>query len=225
MDLKDLKSAWNDYSSREASRRELDEPTIREMLKTRTINIVDKVERNIKINFAILFLILLFLVFGRFFITVSIPEGFEKPVWLILLDWLNIFFLAGTFIYFIIRYYSIRKRYAEISGLRASLKRIIKTLNTYQILFNLALFVLLVVAIVEFISGMYDGAVISALRHGGSSADLNTHQLFWAIIRGVGVLFFIVAIVFFSFRWGFKRLYGKYLVKLKATLHELDEIE
>lgn len=225
MDLKDLKSAWSNYSSREASRHELDEPAIREMLKTRTINIVDKVERNIKINFAILFFILLLLIFGRFFISVSIPEGFEKPMWLVLLDWLNIFFLAGTFIYFIACYYSIRKRYSEIGDLRTSLKRIIKTLNTYQILFNLALFVLLAVAIVEFISGMYDGAAISAHRHGGSSASLDTHQLFWAIIKGVGALFVIVAIVFFSFRWGFKRLYGKYLVKLKATLRELDEIE
>ena len=223
MDLKDLKSAWDNFSSRDASKHQLDEDAIRELLKSRTQNLVDKVERNIKIGFGILFLILLFLLVGNKII--PMPEGYAAPPWLGWLDWFNVVILGGTFIYFIIRYYSIRKYYSRITNLRNALNRIIKTLQVYKILFNMALFILLAVAVVEFITGMYAGAAISAETQGGRFADLDSRQLFWAILRGVGVLIFLIGLVFFLFRWGFRRLYGNHLKKLKATLSELDEIE
>lgn len=225
MDLNELKSAWNNFSSRDASQHQLDEDTIRELLKTRTKNLVDKVERNIKIGFGFLFLILLFLLCGNKLISFTMPEGYAMPLWLDWLDWFNGLVLGGSFVYFFIRYYSIRKYYSSINNLRDALNRIIKTLQIYKVLFNMALFILLVVAVVEFISGMYAGAAISAEMQGGRFADLNSQQLFWAMLRGVAALIFIVALVFFIFRWGFRRLYGDHLQKLKATLKELDEIE
>lgn len=225
MDLNELKSAWNNYSSRDANKHQLDENAIRELLKTRTKNLVDKVERNIKIGFGIMFLVLVFLLSSYKLVSNPMPSGYEMPPWLNLLDWINVFILGGSFIYFIIRYYTIRKYYAHISNLPEALSRIIKTIQTYKVLFYVALFVLLVVTTVEFITGMYAGAAISAETQGGSFADLNSQQLFWAILRGVFVLFFMVSLVFLVFRWGFKRLYGNHLQKLKATLKELDEIE
>ncbi|HBL76542.1 MAG: hypothetical protein A2W90_00540 [Bacteroidetes bacterium GWF2_42_66] len=225
MDLNELKSAWNNFSSRDASSHQLDENAIRELLKTRTKNLVDTVERNIKIGFGILFLILLFLLGGNELISISMPEGYAIPSWLNWLDLFNVIVFGGTFIYFIVRYYSIRKNYSSISTLRDALNRIIKTLKIYKVLFNMALFFLLVVAVVEFITGMYAGAGISAETQGGRFADLNSQQLFWAILRGVAVLIFLVSLVFLLFRWGFNRLYGNHLQNLKATLKELDEIE
>ena len=225
MDLKDLKSAWNNFSSHDASKHQLDENAIREMLKSRTQNLVDKVERNIKIGFGFLFLILLFLLGGNHVFPISMPEGYAIPLWLIWLDWFNVIVLGGTFAYFILRYYSIRKYYSRISNLRDALNRIIKTLQVYKVLFNMSLFFLLTVTVVEFITGMYAGAAISAETQGGRFADLNSQQLFWAILRGVGVLIFLVCLVFLLFRWGFSRLYGNHLRRLKATLRELDEIE
>ena len=225
MDLNELKSAWNNFSSRDASSHQLDENEIRELLKTRTKNLVDTVERNIKIGFGILFLILLFLLGGNNLFSISMPEGYDTPRWLDWLDLFNVIVLGGTFVYFIIRYYSIRKNYSSINNLRDALNRIIKTLKIYKVLFNVALFVLLIVAVVEFITGMYAGAAISAETQGGRFADLNSQQLFWAILRGVAVLIFLVSLVFLFFRWGFNRLYGNHLQNLKANLKELDEID
>ncbi len=225
MDLNELKSAWNNFSSRDANNHQLDESVIRELLKTRTKNLVDTVERNIKIGFGILFLILLFLLGGNNLFSISMPEGYASPLWLKWLDLFNVVVLGGTFAYFIVCYYSIRKNYSSISTLRDALTQIIKTLKTYKVLFNVALFVLLIVTVVEFITGMYAGAGISAEMQGGRFIDLNSQQLFWAILRGMGVLIFLVSIVFLLFRWGFNRLYGKHLQNLKATLKELDEIE
>jgi len=225
MDLDKLKSAWSNFSSRDASKHQLDENTIRELLKTRTKNLVERVERNIKIGFVFLFLILLFLLFGDKITPFSMPDGYAMPPWLNWLDWLNVVILGGSFIYFWLRYYSIRKYYSQITNLRDALNRIIKTLRIYKILFNMALFILLVVASVEFIIGMYAGAAISAETQGGHFSDLNSQQLFWATLRGVAVLVLIVTFVFLLFRWGFKRLYGNHLMILKSTLEELDEIE
>ena len=225
MDLNDLKSAWNNFSSRDASSHQLDENAIRELLKTQTLNLVDKVERNIKIGFGVMFLIMLFLLFGNEMFFVGMPKGYEIPPWLNWLDGFNVIMLGGSFIYFFIRYYSLRKYYSHISNLRDALNRIIKTLTIYKVLFNVALFILLAIAVVEFITGMYAGAGISAENQGGHFADLNSQQLFWAILRGVTVLIFLVSLVFLLFRWGFRRLYGNHLQKLKSTLKELDEIE
>lgn len=225
MDLNELKSAWNNFSSRDASNHQLNENAIRELLKTRTKNLVDKVERNIKIGFGVLFLILLFLLSGTELISFSMPQGYDMPRWTDWLDWFNVLVLGGSFIYFLVRYYSIRKYYSSITNLRDALNRIIKTLQIYKVLFNMALFFLLVVAVIEFLTGMYAGAAISAELQGGRFADLDSQQLFWAMLRGVAVLIFIVSLVFLTFRWGFKRLYGNHLQILKTTLKELDEIE
>ena len=225
MDLDELKSAWNNFSSRDASNHQLDENTIREMLKTRTKNLVDTVERNIKIGFGILFLILMFLISGNKLFSIAMPDGYSIPLWLKWLDLFNVLILGGTFAYFILRYYSIRKYYSNINNLHSTLVRMIKTLSTYKVLFNVALFILLIVAVVEFVTGLYAGAAISAETQGGRFADLNSQQLFWAILRGVAALILMVGLVFFLFRWGFNRLYGNYLQRLKATLKELDEIE
>lgn len=224
MDLKDLQSAWNNFSSRDSHTHRLDEDAIRELLKTRTKNVVDKVERNIKIGVGVLFIMLILLLGGNWLIDVSIPQGHTVPRWLDWIDWLNSGMLGGTFLYFILRYYSIRKDYSQINTLRDGLNRIIKTLVIYKVLFHFALFILLVVAIIEFISGMYGGAVIAASNQGGHFDDLNTQQLFWAILRGTGILFSLIAIVYLLLRWGFRRLYGDHLKMLQATLKELDEI-
>ncbi len=225
MDLKDLQSAWNNFSSREADKHRLDENAIRELLKTRTKNVVDKVERNIKIGMGALFVLLVLFLGGNWFVDVSVPQGHIAPWWLDWIDWVNSALLGGTFLYFILRYYSIRKDYAQISNLRDALNRIIKTLVVYKVLFHFALFVLLLIGIIEFVTGMYGGMVISAHRNGGTIEDLNTKQLFWAVLYGIGILVVLISIVYLLLRWGFRRLYGDHLKMLQSTLKELDEID
>jgi len=45
------------------------------------------------------------------------------------------------------------------------------------------------------------------------------------MIVGVSLLIIVpmIAFSFFVLRWGFNKLYGRYLVKLEETLQELDE--
>ena len=54
MDLKDLKTAWNAYSSKEVDKHRLGKEAIDEMLKKRTKSLVDRIDRNIRIGVAVL---------------------------------------------------------------------------------------------------------------------------------------------------------------------------
>lgn len=222
MELQDLKSAWNSFSSRNENTHRLDEQTIREMLKKRTNDIVGKVDRNIRINFGMLLLLLIFWMFGSE-LAGGMPQGVQTPVWIVWLDRFNALVLGGTFTYFIIRYNTIRKSANLTNNLRDNLNRIIKTLVIYKVLFYSAMVLLLLTATIEFVSGLYGGIAISAQVPGADKVGLNSHQLFWGIVLGVSLLVIIVLMIVAIFTWGFKRLYGKYLTQLRETLRELDE--
>ena len=65
MDLKDLKKTWEKL----ASNKELDENQIRVMLGKRTKNLIERIERNIRIGFIVLLLLILFFVLNDFVIS------------------------------------------------------------------------------------------------------------------------------------------------------------
>jgi len=76
-----------------------------------------------------------------------------------------------------------------------------------------------------FITGLYQESVAEMEMKGLSFADIQKDQLFLEIV--IGLVFLVVAVggIFVFFRWGFRRLYGKYCQKLKQTLKELNEID
>lgn len=77
----------------------------------------------------------------------------------------------------------------------------------------------------SFISGMYEGALIDFHRQGLATSEIQFNQVLLVIL--IGFLFLVVTVggFFLLLRWGFRRLYGNYIDKLKHTLKELDEIE
>ena len=109
MDLNDLKKAWDKL----ASGKELDETQIREMLGKRTKNLIEKIERNIRIGFFVLFAIILIFICNDFIISPllvkNIDVGIELPLWLQILSIFGDLIIIFTFLFFVARYYKVKK--------------------------------------------------------------------------------------------------------------------
>ena len=100
----------------------------------------------------------------------------------------------------------------------------IDTLRLYQRLFYLALATFVVAIGLAFVSGIYEGGKMQFETSGAQLADVDTQQLVLIVVIGLAVLVLIVGGVFLFLRWGFRKLYGNYIKKLKNTLRELDEL-
>ena len=228
MELKDLKSAWDKFSSNDANKHQLGEDAILDMLKKRTKNMIERIDRNIKIGFGILLLISLLFILDNLLLTPFIADkdkGIEVPTWVFITDAINTIFILGTFIYFNLRYRAVRRSYSHTSDLKNVLVGIVRILNSYRKLFYLALTILLLVLGVSFVTGMFTGFEVAAHSQGGDVQDLDVMQVAKTVAIGILILFAFTIGLFLFFRWGFQKLYGNYIQKLKDTLQELDEIE
>lgn len=225
MELKDLKKAWQNMGSNE----ELDESQIENMLRKHTSNLLERIDRNIKIGFGILFILITLFVLDDFVFSPmlinSMGSDFEIPGWLLFLSTFSNALILTTFIYFVVKYYRVKKSCDISCNLRQTLVRIIKILKIYQRLFYLALIILSVAITVSFITGMYTGMEESAAENGVLMSEIPVRSLLLAILAGFIVLVLMVGGIFMLMRWGFRRLYGNYIHKLKSTLNELNELD
>jgi len=223
MELKDLKNTWNKL----ASNNDLDESQLNAMLRKRTKNVIERIERNIKIGFVVLFALILIFAFDDFLISPMMMEDINLsiPNWLLFLGVFSNALIFTTFIYFAIKYYRV-KRICDITcNLKDTLRKIIDTLNIYQRLFYLALISLTLTMALGFVTGLYQGSVGEFENQVISFSEIQMGQLILTIVIGLVFLFIIVGGIFISLRWGFRKLYGNYLLKLKLTLKELEEID
>lgn len=225
MELKDLKKAWNSVSSE----KELDEGQIREMLRKRTSNLIERIDRNIKIGFVLLFaLILLFILDDFVFspqILDSMGNGITIPGWLLFINIFSYALILITFVYFVFQYYNAKKTCDVNCDLRETLKKIIKILQLYQRLFYLALITFSVAVAISFMSGMFMGMEASAADSGMLVSEIPFNQMLIVFVIGLVVLTLLVGGIFLFMRWGFRKLYGNYIHKLKLTLNELNEVD
>jgi hypothetical protein len=76
-----------------------------------------------------------------------------------------------------------------------------------------------------FVTGMYKGLQAGIQEQGLLFSDVPPNKLIMVISIGLGILILIVGGIFLLLRWGFRRLYGNYITKLKLTLKELQEID
>src|SRR5690606_24101819 len=101
MDLKDLKKTWNQLSSG----KELDEEQLREMLRRRTSNLIDRIDRNVRIGFGVLFLFIVLFIFDDFIfaprLISNLAAGVEMPQWLMFLSVFANAMIVITFVYFV----------------------------------------------------------------------------------------------------------------------------
>jgi hypothetical protein len=224
MELKDLQKTW----SRLSSGMELDENQIREMLRRRTSSLIDRINRNIRIGFIVLFvLITLFVADDYIFASMltSDPEmGAVMPQWLIFLSIFSNILIISAFIYFAVKYYRVQKSCDISCNLKETIVRIIEILRIYQRLFYLTLFVFALALALQFISGVYTGIVYDLDSQGIQVSEIEWNQ--WLMVSGVGLLVLILSVggIFLLMQWGFRRLYGKYIDKLKEMLNELNEL-
>lgn len=224
MDLKDLKTTWDKM----ASGRDLDESQIREMLGKRTKNLIERIERNIRIGFFILFTLILIFVVNDFIISPLLVKNIDVEIKLPL--WLQIFSIFGdliiifTFLFFVIRYNQVKKSCDKSCDLKNTLIKIITTLKLYQTLYFLSIFIILISFSINFIAGIYEGVLYNAHSQGISTNEIEIGNLATTVSLTLILLLVITLGVFILFRWGFRKLYGNYIIKLKLTLKELEEI-
>ena len=224
MDLKDLKKTWDKM----ASAKELDENQLREMLGKRTKNLIERIDRNIKIGFVVLFFFILIFSLDDFLFSPLLIKGVSEnlaiPNWLLFLSVFSNALIFTTFIYFVVKYYRVKRNCDIACNLKETLTKIIDTLKIYQRTFYLALIFISVTMVTGFITGMYQGTLADLEKQGIPFSEISINQLLIIILIGLLFLLITVGGIFIFLRWGFRRLYGNYLAKLKHTLKELEEI-
>lgn len=220
MELKDLKSAWAAYSSQEVDKHRLGKENIHELLKTRTRTMVERFNRNIKVGMFLLgtyiaYVFIDYLFLSSYLLKILIHMNVEYPKWLEPLGVFSTALIVLTYLFFVIRYLKIKQNFSPDTQLKGFLTGIRDTLVTYQRMFYLAVIILLIDITINFSAGVYKGLQLRA--------NLETSKIL--LILGISLLILIltVTLLFFILRWGFNKLYGRYLIKLNETLLELDE--
>jgi len=222
MDLENLKKTWDKLPAIE----QLDENQLKQMLGKRTKSLIDRIDRNIKIGLVVLFVLILIFALDDFLLSPlmieNINEKISVPTWLVFLGVFSNALIFTTFIYFVIKYYRVKKSCDTVCDLKETLKKIIGTLEIYQTMFYLALATLLVAIGLGFVTGIYTGF---SEKLEIPISEVEPRGLLIITLIGLFFLVIIIGGIFISLRWGFRKLYGNYLQKLKLTLHELQEIE
>ena len=224
MDLKDLKKTWDNL----ASENQLDEEQLKGMLGKRTKSLMERIDRNVKVGFGVLFVFILIIALDDFIISPlmlnEVSENITVPDWLLFLGIFSNSLIFTTFIYFVIKYYRVKRSCDLACDLKETLVKTIDTLNIYQRLFYLALLAITITMSVGFITGMYQGSLAEFEKQGVSFSEIELSQLLLQILIGFVFLLITVGGIFVFLRWGFRKLYGNYIQKLKLTLKELNEI-
>ncbi len=224
MDLKDLKSVWDTYSSREMDKHQLGTESIHELLKYRTKTLVDLIDRNIRIGMAVLLAYIAYVILDDFFLAkIMITEPIEYPSWLIPIDVFSNVLIVTTYLFFVLRYLRVKRSFSPDTQLKALLTGILDTLKTYRRMFYLAVIILLINMIVSFAAGIYQGVKYKADSVSGGIENIATSKILLIVGAGLAVLIPLILLTYFFLRWGFNKLYGRYLVRLNETLLELDE--
>lgn len=226
MDIKDLKSAWNAYSAKEVDKHQLGKEAIDEMLKNRTRSLVDRIDRNIRIGSVILLVFVAYVLIDDLLLSkLLIKLPLEYPVWMVPIDLFSNALIVLTFLFFVLRYLRIKRNFSSDTQLKDFLNGILITLQTYRRMFYMAVIMLIINIVISFTAGLYQGVKMKADALSGGIDKLPTARILTVGGIGFAVLVAIVALTFLVLRWGFNKLYGRYLHKINDTLKELDEKE
>lgn len=225
MDLENLKKTWDKLPTE----KQLDESQLRKMIGHRTKSLLERIDLNIKIGFGILFVLIVIFALDDLILSPILMKEFGEnldiPGWVLFISVFSNFLIITTFIYFVIKYYRVKKSCDMNCNLKETLVKIINTLQIYQTMFYLALATFLLAIGTGFVTGMYKGFLDGVQEKGMVLAEVQGDKIALVILIGLFILILITGLVFFFLRWGFRKLYGNYIHKLKLTLRELQEIE
>src|SRR5665647_440368 len=139
MDIKDLKSAWDTYSSQEVDKHRLGKETINELLKNRTKSLVDRIDRNIRIGIGVLLAFIAYVILDDIYLSkILIKEPMTYPSWMRPLDVFSNVLIVTTYLFFVLRYLRIKRNFSADTQLKDLLNGILDTLKTYRTMFYLA---------------------------------------------------------------------------------------
>ena len=225
MDLENLKKTWDKLPTE----KQLDENQLMKMIGHRTKSLIETIDRNIKIGFGILFVLISLFALDDFILSPvlmkELGENLDIPGWVLFISVFSNFLIITTFIYFVIKYYRVKKSSDMNCNLKETLIKIIDTLKIYQTMFYLALITVLFAIGTGFVTGMYKGFLDGVQEKGMLLSEVQGDKIALVVLIGLFILVLITGLVFFFLRWGFRKLYGNYIQKLKLTLQELQEIE
>ncbi len=181
MDLKDLKSAWDAYSSQEVDKHRLGKENLHDLLKKRSKTIVDRIDRNIRIGMVILLAFIAYVIIDDLFLSkLLISEPIEYPFWMIPMDIFSNVLIVTTYLFFVLRYFRIKRSFSPDTQLKDLLKGMLDTLKTYRRLFYLAVIILLINMIVSFASGLYQGVKYKADLVSGGMGNMAISKILFS---------------------------------------------
>ena len=224
MDIKDLKSAWNTYSSQEMDKHHLGTDTLNDLLKTQTKSMVERIDRNIRIGMIVILVFIAYVIIDDLYLSdLLIKKPIQYPSWMIPVDVFSNVLIVTTYLFFVLRYLLIKRSFSPDTQLKNLLTGILDTIKIYRRMFYLVVVILLINMVISFAAGMYQGVKYKADSAGIPIESFTTHKIFIIVLIGLAILIPFILITFLLLRWGFNKLYGKYLTRLNATLIELDE--
>lgn len=230
MELEDLKSAWNRFSSENEKIRQLPENEFRKIIKKRTVDISHKIGRNIRIGIGLVLAWVCFWFTIDFISSPFLVKSLDKPyltnelmLWAFILESFIYLLIFASIIVFWIRYNKIEKTKIDSSNLRSQITQLISIVSSYRKMFYIILWIILLYSVIIF-SSSFVMAFGYQIKEAGLDVE-NLKFLNWIILIVIFLISMtLIALIYYlPFNFFYKRLYGKYLKQLKTTLAELNE--
>lgn len=126
MDLKDLKSAWNTYSSQEADKHHMGKESINELLRNRTKTLIERIDRNIRIGIGILLAYIAYVIFDDLYLSkIIIKESIQYPSWMVPIDVFSVVLIVTTYLFFVFSYLKTKRNFSVDLHLKGFLTSIL----------------------------------------------------------------------------------------------------
>jgi len=219
MDLEELKSAWNTYSSQEEDKHRLGKDSISELLKSQSKSLVDRIDRNIRIGMIVILTFIAYIIIDDLYLSkILIQEPVQYPAWLVPIDVFSNILIVTTYLFFVLRYFRIKNSFSPDNQLKSLLTGILETIKIYRRMFYLAVVILLINMIIGFSAGLYLGVKVKADSSLGGIQNLSHTKIIFILLVRLAILIPFVALTYYLLRWGFNRLYGRYQISLTETL-------
>ncbi len=228
MEIDKLKSAWEKVSSHE-NNNQYTENQFRLLLNKRTNTISEKIKRNIKLGLGIIIAVVLASIAIEI-ITIPLLDDiidsekskiieFLSPI----LDSISYVLILGSSIVFLIKFNKTEKQFNPNTDLENTIKQKIRVIKWYRNLFYLTLIFIIIIVSASFTTGF----VLGFLNASDNGTSIPNSFISWAIIvlGYILSLSIIVTLYYILFNLFYKRLYGRHLKQLTATLRELKDPE
>lgn len=228
MELDELKKAWGEFSTKNENK--LSERDFSKMLNKKTTDLSEHVGRNIRIGIGIVsaWIALGFTI--DFIATPWFEETMNKPYmtsplidWSLAVEMLIYLLIALAIIIFFIRYRKLEKANIYNDQLRHRLKILIKTIKSYKRMFYIVLIIVLLYVVATFSLGFFMEYNYQLDEKGIDPTQLGTLSKTIMILTFGVAISIILSVYYLLFNFFFKRLYGRHLKQLQATLKELNE--